>query len=78
MSGSGWVVFTQEYPVNAGVPQGSICAPTISLLYFNDLPADINCNITIYGDDTNLYCKCDNASDLSQELELAYELESDL
>ena len=29
-------------------------------------------------DDTTLYCKCDQASDLWQQLEFVYELESDL
>ena len=69
---------SQEYPVNAGVPQGSIYGPTNFLLYINDLPDDVICNIAIYADDSTLYCNFDQASDLWQQLELASELESDL
>ena len=69
---------SQEYPVNAGVPQGSIIGPTLFLLYINDLPDDVICNIAVYVDDATFYSKCDQASDLWQQLDLASELESDL
>ena len=69
---------SQEYPVNAGVHQDSILGPTFFLLYINDLLDDVICDIATYADDTTLYSKCDQASDLWQQLELASELESDL
>ena len=59
---------SQEYPLNAGVPHGSILGPTLFLRYINDLPDDVICNIAIYAE----------ASDLWQQLELASELKSDL
>ena len=69
---------SQEYPINAGVPQCSILGPTLFLLYINDLPDDVICNIVIYDDNTTLYSNCDQASDLLQQLELTSELESGL
>ena len=70
-----WVVpdgkFSKEYSVNSGVPQGSILVLTLFLLYINDLPDDVICNIAVLADDTTLHSKCDQASDQWQELELA-------
>ena len=70
---------SQEYPINAGVPQGSILLrPTLFLLYSNDLPDDVVCNIACSADDSTFYSKCDQASGVWKQLQLTSELESDL
>ena len=65
-----WVVLdgksSQEYPVTSGVPQGSILGPMLFVLYINDLPDDVIFNIATYADDTTLYSKFDQASDMWQ------------
>ena len=75
LSISGWEVFTR-----IGTPQGSILGPAHFLLCINDLPDDVICNIAddTYANDTTLYRKFDQASDLWQQVELVSELESDL
>ena len=65
---------SQEFSVNAGVPQGFILGPTVFPLYINDFSDDVIC----YADDTTLYFKCDKASDLWHQIDLASEFESDL
>ena len=66
LDGKSW-----EYQVNAVVPQDSILC-SLLLLYINDLPDDVICNIAIYADD--LYSECDQAFDTWQQLEMAGEL----
>ena len=53
------VKFSHEYPVNAGVPCGSIVGLTLFLLYINDPPDDVICNIAICAGDITLYWKWD-------------------
>ena len=61
---------SQEYPVTAGVPWGSIRTTTVFLLYINDLSDDVICNIATYADDTTFDSKCDQTSDLWGKTEI--------
>ena len=68
---------SQEYSFNVVVPQGSILGSTRFLTYINELLGDVIINIAVYADDTTLYSKCYQSSDLRQKLELASKFESD-
>ena len=69
---------SKEYLVNVGVPIGSILDATLFVLYIDDLADNVICHIAIYANDTTLFSKCGQASDLLQKLELASEPESDI
>ena len=46
LGGSGWEA-SQKYPVPAGVIQGFILGPILFLVFVNDFPDGIICNIAI-------------------------------
>ena len=46
--------FSEREDLLCGVPQGSILGPLLFLLYINDMPQSVNCELLLYADDTCL------------------------
>ena len=69
---------SQTYSISSGVPQGSILGPTLFLMFINDLPDNIVCDLVMYADDSTLYSCLDIKSDDQKRRNLVNSLESDL
>lgn len=53
-------ISSEAEPVQAGVPQGSILGPLLFLVYINDLPDCVTCNINLFADDSVLWTPVTN------------------
>lgn len=57
---------SEEKTINVGVPQGSILAPILFIIFINDLPSNINDTTIMYADDTNIFISGESLEEVSQ------------
>ena len=61
-------VFSDPGKLECGVPQGSILGPLLFLLYVNDMPGAVNCEMFLYADDTCLVFQGKDLEIISERL----------
>ena len=60
---------SEPIAVTSGVPQGSVLGPILFLLYINDLPDKINCQVRLYADDVVLYTNVISSNESNSTLQ---------
>ena len=54
---------SEPFIVSSGVPQGSVLGPLLLLVYANDIPEQVECNISMFADDTKIYSAVKDIAD---------------
>ena len=64
--------FSDPGNLTCGVPQGSILGPLLFLLYVNDMPQAVKCDLFLYADDTCLTFQHKNVKEIKDHLNLNF------
>ena len=59
--------------METGVPQGSKLGPLLFLIFYNDLPFSLTCEVDAYADDSTLTSTGKTIEDISEGLSLNFE-----
>jgi len=59
---------SNTFTVSSGVPQVSVMGTMLFLIYINDIPEQVQCNISMFADDTKIYTAVKDIAD-SQRLQ---------
>ena len=60
--------FSTTAELGCGIPQGSILGPLLFLLYINDMPQGVDCDLFLYVDDTCLLYQQKDLDQINKEL----------
>ena len=60
--------FSEVSNISCGVPQGSILGLLLFLIYVNDMPMAVKCNLILYANDTCLVFQSKNVKDIEKQL----------
>ena len=60
--------FAKISRIKCGAPQETILGPLLLLIYVNDMPIAVKCNLLLYADDTWLVFRRDNVKDIEKQL----------